>query len=204
MPAAAEQDQALGQARRSRQEAGRGSKERQRHPRQDHDARRTSSKTLAEAAGKAQDAVKKLPKEKDLADAAQKFVDRSKKTATDLAALQKTSAANSAALKKASEDVALAVKPVETARAKALPLREAVREKESVVLATRKKMAECRIALEHHKKRVRLLEAYAQRIDLDAQAAAAAKSVSEKREAVVQARSSRPNMHWSSPRVRRP
>ena len=47
-------------------------------------------------------------------------------------------------------------------------------------------MAECRIALEHHKKRVRLLEAYAQRIDLDAQAAATAKSVSEKREAVVQ------------------
>ena len=41
-------------------------------------ARQDVAKTLAEAAGKAQEAVKKLPKEKDLAAAAQKIVDRSK------------------------------------------------------------------------------------------------------------------------------
>jgi len=81
--------------------------------------------------------------------------------------------------------MAAAVKPVETARAKALPLREAVREKEQIVLAARKTMARSRIALEHHKKRLRLLEAYTQRIELEGQAAAAVESVRNKREAVL-------------------
>jgi hypothetical protein len=143
------------------------------------------AKALAEAVAKAQEAVKKLPNEKDLAAAAQKFVDRSKAMTTELAALQKARTDKSAAVEKAVEEVAAAVKPVETARAKSLPLREAVREKEQSVLAARKKMAESRIAVERHKKRLRLLEAYSQRVALEEQAAAAAKVAGDKREAVV-------------------
>jgi hypothetical protein len=150
-------------------------------------ARQDVAKTLADAASKVQEAVKKLPNEKDLSAAAQKFVDRSKAIATELVALEKTSAEKSSALKKTVEAVASAVKPVEEARAKALPLREIVREKEKIVLAARKSMVVSRIALERHKNRVRLLEAYAQRIELEKQAEASASAILGKREAVVRA-----------------
>jgi hypothetical protein len=184
VPASAEQDQALAK----HAEASKKQAEAQKAL-NDTLAKITTledvAKTLAEAVAKAQEAVKKLPKEKDLAAAAQKFVDRSKAMTTELAALQKARADKSAALEKAVVDVAAAVKPVETARAKSLPLREAVREKERSVLSSRRKMAESRIALERHKKRLRLVEAYAQRVALEEQAAAAAKVVGDKREAVV-------------------
>ena len=112
-----------------------------------------------------------------------KFVDRSKAMAGELLALEKTSAERSAALKKAGEAVAVTVKPVEEARAKALPLREVVREKEKAVLAARKIMVEGRVALERHKNRVRLLEAYAQRMELATQKLPmlAARAIADKR-----------------------
>ena len=148
-------------------------------------ARKDVAKSLEDAVAKVQDAVKKLANEKELAAAAQKFVDRSKTMATELAALEKTSAERSAVLKKADESVATLVKPVEDARAKALPLREVVRAKEKLVLDARKTMVETRIALERHKNRVRLLEAYAQHLELKKQAEASARAIVDKREAVV-------------------
>lgn len=151
-------------------------------------AREDVGKALAEAAGKAQEAAKKLPTEKDLAAAAQKFVDRSNALIAEVAALKKTSADKAVALKKAVDDVAAAVKPVEAARAKAAPLREAVRQKEQVVLAARRTMAGSRVALERHKTRLELIEALAQRESLRGQAAAVDRAIVASREAVAQAR----------------
>ena len=152
-------------------------------------SRQDVSKALAEAASKAQEAVKKLPAEKDLAAAAQKFVDRSAAVTKELTALQKTSDEKSVALKKGAEEVTAAAQVVETARAKVLPLRETrFAGKSKIVLVTRKKMAETRVAVENHKKRLDLLEAYAHRKSLEEQAATAERSVAARRETLSQAR----------------
>ena len=71
----------------------------------------TRAKSLAEAAGRAQDVVKKLPKEKELADAARVFANRSTAAATELAALEKASIAKGAALKKIGEERAASPGP---------------------------------------------------------------------------------------------
>ena len=65
--------------------------------------RRDAARALAEAAAKAQDVVKRLPKEKELADAASVFAKRSAAVAAEVAALEKTSAAKADALKKLTE-----------------------------------------------------------------------------------------------------
>ena len=77
------------------------------------------AKALAEAAGRAQEVVKKLPKEKELADAARIFANRSTAAAAELAALEKASVEKAAALKKAVEELIAAAKAVEAVRAKA-------------------------------------------------------------------------------------
>jgi hypothetical protein len=151
-------------------------------------ARQDVSKALVEAASKAQEAAKKLPAEKDLAAAAQKFVDRSAAVTKELTALQKTSDEKSVALKKGVEEVTAAALVVETARAKVVPLRDVVRRKEQDVLVTRQKMAETRVVVESHKKRLDLLEAYAHRKSLEEQAATAERSVAARRETLSQAR----------------
>lgn len=187
VPAAAEHDQALAT------HAGAAKKQAEAQKAVDDilaqiKAREDVGKTLAEAAAKAQEAAKKLPAEKDLAAAAQKFVDRSTAIVAEVAALKKTSADKAPALAKAGEEVAAAAKPVEAARAKMLPLREAVRRQEQVVLAARGKAAESRVALERHKKRQDLLEAFVHRDTLGAQVAVADRAVVTSREAVAQAR----------------
>ena len=144
------------------------------------------AKTLAEAVAKTQEAVKKLPNEKDLAAASQKFADRAKAVTTEIAALHTQNTTLAAALKKAAEEVVPTVKVVEAARAKASPLREAVRAKEQLVVAARKTMSESRVALEHHKNRVRLLEAFVSRGTLDGQAKELVKALDAKREALAQ------------------
>lgn len=145
------------------------------------------AKTLMEAAAKAEEVAKKLPKEKDLAAAAQKFVDRSNAMAPELAALQKANAEKSAALKKVVDEVAATVAPVEAARAKAQPLRETVRRKEQEVLAARIKMAESRVVLERHERRLALLETHAVRNALAEKMAVSVQAVVARREGVSQA-----------------
>jgi hypothetical protein len=171
-PAAAEQDLAL--AKHS--EAAKKQAEAQKAvdaARAQLAARRDVAKTLSEAADKAQDAVKKLAGEIELAAAALKFVDRSRAMTAELAALEKTSADRSAGLEKAAGDVAAARELVEAARAKARPLREAIREREQRVLAAREKKADAQVALGHHKLRLEWLETDAQRRSLETQAAEA-------------------------------
>ncbi|SIO35056.1 Protein of unknown function [Singulisphaera sp. GP187] len=186
VPAAAEQDQALAK------HAAVGKKQADAQKAVNDllaqiNAREDLGKTLAEAAGKAQEVVKKLPTEKDLAAAAQKFVDRSNAVIAEVAALKKTSPEKAVALTKAGEELAAAVKPVEVARAKALPLREAVRQKEQVVLDARRKTAESKVALERHKRQLERLETFAQRETLRGQAVAVAQAIVSSREAVTQA-----------------
>ncbi|WP_435011614.1 DUF1549 domain-containing protein [Tundrisphaera lichenicola] len=147
-----------------------------------------TAKSLAEAVERTQKVVEKLPNEKDLVAAAQKFADRSKAMSTELAALQKTSTDNAAALEKAIEAESASVKVVESARAKVMPLREAVREKEKVVLAARKKMAESRITLERHQDQLRLLETYDRLIGLEGQAKECRIAIEGRRKTVVRAR----------------
>ena len=148
------------------------------------------AKSLTEAAAKTQEAVKKLPNEKDLAAASQKFVDRATAITAELAALQTQNATLAAALKKATEEVAPTVALVEAARAKALPLRGVVRAKEQVVVAARVTMAESRVTLERHKKRLRLLEADVHRDALDGQAKASIKAAEARRAALAQSQKS--------------
>lgn len=140
-------------------------------------AREDVARVLAEAAGKAQEAVKKLPAEKDLAAAAEKFVARSKAVAAEVTALQKATAGKAAVVKQAAPLVAPTVKAVETARALARPLREAVRRQEQAALAARRKMAMSRVALEVHKRRIETLEAWVLRESLNAKIAVADQAV---------------------------
>jgi uncharacterized protein DUF1549/uncharacterized protein DUF1553 len=151
-------------------------------------ARRDAAKALAEAAGRAQDVVKKLPNEKDLADAARIFVNRSLAAAAELVALEKASVEKSAALEKVVAELAAAAKSVEAARDKLQPVRESVRRKEEIVLDLRRRMAESRVAAEDHQKRLRLHEAYARYKSLHEQAEAINRAVVARRGAPVAAK----------------
>jgi Protein of unknown function (DUF1549)/Protein of unknown function (DUF1553) len=124
-------------------------------------ARRETARALTDVAGRTQDLVKKLPKDKDLAGAARVFADRSTAAASELAALEKASGEKAAALKKIGEERAAVERIVESARAKLRQVRESVRREEAVALETRRKLAGSRAALENHQRRLAALEAYA-------------------------------------------
>jgi hypothetical protein len=124
-------------------------------------ARRDAAKALAEAAGRTQEVVKKLPKEKELVDAAAIFTRRSAAASAELPALEKAILEKTAALKKAGDELAAATQSVLTARAKVSPVREAVRQKENITLQARRKMVETRSLAEDHQKRKKLLETFA-------------------------------------------
>ncbi len=123
-------------------------------------ARRDVARALAEAAGRAQEVVKKLPKEKNLAEAARVFASRSTAAATELAAAEKASGETAAAFKRIGEERAAVVRTVEAIRARIRPVREAARREEAVALKARGRLAEARAALENHRRRVAALEAY--------------------------------------------
>ena len=95
-------------------------------------ARRETARALADVAGRAQELARKLPKEKELADAARVFVNRSAAAATELAALEKVSGENGVALKIIGEERAAVDHTVETARARVRQVRESVRREEAV------------------------------------------------------------------------
>jgi hypothetical protein len=147
-------------------------------------ARRGAAKALAEAAAKAQEAVKSLPGEKDLAAAAQKFVDRSNALAAEVKALEKVGADREAGLKKAEDQVVSAAKAVEAARASAAPLREAVRKKEETALVARRTANESRTEAERTRNRLELLGALGRRDAVARQVAETREAVARKREAL--------------------
>ena len=149
---------------------------------------RDRAKVLSDAATGAQNAVKKIPKDKELADAAATFSRRHQTATTELAALEKAAVEQKAALKKGIEDVVAAAKAVEGARAKVQPARAAVRLKETVVAQTRQKMAETREAAEVQQNRVKLLEAFVRYEDLRKDAAASKQALVARRDALTAAK----------------
>ena len=124
-------------------------------------AKRDTAKALAEAAGRTQEVVKNLPKDKELVDAAATFTKRSAAASAELAAIEKAVPEKTAALKKAVDELTAAAGSVLTARAKVSPVREVVRLKENITLQARRRMAETRSLAEDHQKRVKLLETFA-------------------------------------------
>ena len=200
IPLVAEQDKALlkhSEVTKKRDEAQKAASD----ARSGIVARRDAAKALAEAASRTQDVVKKLPKEKDLADAARIFVNRSLAAAAELVALEKASVEKAAAFKKAVEELAAAAKSVEAVRARIQPVRESVRRKEKIVLDFRQKMAESRVAAEEHQKRLWLHEAYARFKSLQEQAAATNRAVVDRRNALNAAKAHSAD-HASALRIR--
>ncbi len=151
-------------------------------------ARRDAARTLAEAAAKAQDVVKKLPREKELADATRIFTSRSAVAAFEVTALEKASVDKAAALKKLADERVGLTRAVEEQRAKVQSVRESVRREESKVLEARRKMSETRVALEDHQRRIAALEAYARWHGLRERIAASRREIAICRTAVDDAR----------------
>jgi len=136
-------------------------------------ARTAVSKTVGEAAAKADEAAKLLPAEPNLAAAAKTFADRNQALTAEIAALTKAAADKEPPLKAASDALAAVGTEVEVARTKVKPIRDEVRGKEQDVLATRRKAAETQTTLEVHQKRVEHLQSLAQRATLKNQVDAA-------------------------------
>lgn len=163
--------------------------------------RRETARALADAAGRAQEVVKKLPRDKDLADAARVFANRSAAAATELAALEKGRAEKADALKRTSEARAAVAGTIDSARGRIRKIRASVHHEEAVALEARRKLAESRAKFENHQRKLATLEAYVRwrRIQdqLDAHrresealrpALAAALKQSSEQEAVIQVR----------------
>jgi chromosome segregation ATPase len=121
---------------------------------------RDTTKALAEVTGRTQEIVKKLPKEKDLADAARVFANRSAAAATALVALEKASSEKAAALKKTSEERAAVAGTVQAARTRLREVRDSVRRVEAIALEARRNLAGIRSNLENHQRRIAAMEAY--------------------------------------------
>lgn len=103
-------------------------------------AKQDVARALSEAVAKAQEALKKLPQDQELAQAAQKFVERHNQVAAEVASLTKTLEEKKAALKPVETELAASRQPIDAARAKLAPLAEAARQKEQVMLAARQQM----------------------------------------------------------------
>jgi chromosome segregation ATPase len=147
-------------------------------------AGRDRARVLSEAAARAQDAVKKIPKDKELADAAATFAKRHAATAAELTSLEKATAEKKAALMQANEAIVAAAKSIEAARAKVQPARQSVRQQEQIVLTARHKMAETRSVVEAQQKRLKLLESLARYSALKKQAAESERALIARRDAL--------------------
>jgi hypothetical protein len=149
--------------------------------------RRETAKALTEAASKAEEVVKRLPAEKEIATAAQKFVDRSKLIATEIIGLDKALKDKEVVVKKANDALIPLAKSVDDARAKAAPLRETVWQKEQATLAARRGLSEARVAVEHEKRRLESLQVLASYLTLDARSAALKNAIDTKRASLLKA-----------------
>jgi Protein of unknown function (DUF1549)/Protein of unknown function (DUF1553) len=96
---------------------------------------------VQQAATAAQAAIKALPTDKELADAAQKFVARAQQLTTETAALTKTATEKTAAVAPMTDALNKSKPPVEAAHQKVTPLTTSLKEAEKVMLAARDKAA---------------------------------------------------------------
>ncbi len=109
----------------------------------------------------AQEVVKKLPKDKELVDAAAIFHQACRGRRGRACGPREGDVEKTAALKKAGDEVIAAAQAVLTARAKVSPVRESVRQKEKIALDARRKMAETRVRCRASPEALKLLEAFA-------------------------------------------
>jgi chorismate mutase len=104
-------------------------------------AKKTVMAPVQNAATAAQEAVKALPSDKELSDAAQKFIARAKQLATETETLTKTAKEKTAAVAPMNEAWNKTKPPVETARQKITPITTSLKEAEKAMLAARDKSA---------------------------------------------------------------
>ncbi len=109
---------------------------------------------VQQAAVAAQQVIAKLPEDKDLAAAAQKFIERSGQFSAEIAALQKAVEEKTAAHQAPSAALAAAKGPVDAALAKVAPLREAVKTTEQAMLLARRQMWTDATAVKAHNQQV--------------------------------------------------
>ncbi len=193
IPLAAEQEKALakhaGIATKEEEEPARHSP----RPRRRCAGRRDAARALAEAAAKAQEVVKRLPKEKELADAARVFAKRSGGGGGRGGGAREGERREGRRMPRSSpnERAALAGR---SRRLGPRPSRSASRceREESKALEARRKMAERRVALEDHQRRVAALEAYARWQGIRERVAANRGEVAGRRAAVDRRRGSEP------------
>ncbi len=114
-------------------------------------AKKTVMAPVQQAATAAQEAVKALPTDKELADAAQKFVARAQQLVTEAAALTKAVDEKTAAVAPAADAWNKTKPPVEEAVAKVAPLTNTLKDTEKAMVAAREKA-------EHDKERLAALE----------------------------------------------
>lgn len=146
------------------------------------EAKQKIADPITQAATAAQQAVQTLPEDKELAEAAQKFVARSQQLATELAALAKAVEEKSAAVKPPT-DAWNSVKPtVEAALSKVTPLSAATIQAEQAMRAARTKAEADSEALAAVDRQLTTVRRVAQLVDLN-QAIAAATQAVPKREA---------------------
>jgi hypothetical protein len=102
------------------------------------------SQTLAEAVAKTEEVAKALPQDKELIDAAQKFVERQKQVAAELGTLTADAEQKAAAVKAPADAMASARQASDAVRAKLAPIVDSIRQKESAAAATRRQWMDVR------------------------------------------------------------
>jgi hypothetical protein len=111
-------------------------------------AKKTVVAPVQQAASAAQEAIKALPTDKELVEAAQKFTARAKQLTAEAAALTKSATEKTAAVAPMAEAWNKTKPPVEAAKQKVTPLTSSLKDAEKIMLAARDKAANDKESLE--------------------------------------------------------
>lgn len=140
-------------------------------------AKQGIAQTVTEASTKAQEAVAKLPQDQELTAAAQKFAERAKQLADEVAALLKGVEEKMAALQAPTGELEAAKPGMNEALQKVPLVRDVVHQKEQAMLAAREQMTVAGLALAAHDRRLEAAKLLASVKTLDDQAIAAAQAI---------------------------
>src|SRR5262249_18639248 len=121
-------------------------------------AKKSVMTPVQQAATAAQQAIKALPSDKELVEAAQKFVARAKQLTDETAALTKSATEKSAAVAPMTEALNKTKPSVEAARQKVTPLTTSLKETEKAMLAARDRAANSKEVLESLDRRLAIAQ----------------------------------------------
>jgi hypothetical protein len=150
-------------------------------------ANKTVATPVQQAATAAQAAVKVLPTDKELADAAKKFATRAQQLTAETAALTKSANEKSAAVAPMAEAWNKTKPPVAAARQKIAPLTTSLKEAEKAMLAAREKAANDKEALESLNRQLTTAQKVAKLPTLKQAIVAASRAVPEREAALATA-----------------